>query len=64
MIVRKLKPLTIECVARGYLIGSGWSAYQKTGEVCGIKTARRVAPGRQAPTADFHAHNQGPQGPA
>lgn len=37
MIVRKLKPLTIECVARGYLIGSGWSAYQKTGEVCGLK---------------------------
>ncbi len=37
MIVRKLKPLTIECVARGYLIGSGWSSYQKTGEVCGIK---------------------------
>ena len=37
MIVRKLKPLTIECVARGYLIGSGWSSYQKTGDVCGIK---------------------------
>jgi phosphoribosylaminoimidazole-succinocarboxamide synthase len=37
MIVRKLKPLTIECVARGYLIGSGWSSYQKTGAVCGIK---------------------------
>jgi phosphoribosylaminoimidazole-succinocarboxamide synthase len=37
MIVRKLKPLTIECVTRGYLIGSGWSSYQKTGEVCGIK---------------------------
>jgi len=37
MIVRKLTPLTIECVARGYLIGSGWSSYQKTGEVCGIK---------------------------
>lgn len=37
MIVRKLKPLTIECVARGYLIGSGWSSYKKTGEVCGIK---------------------------
>jgi phosphoribosylaminoimidazole-succinocarboxamide synthase len=33
MIVRKLKPLTIECVARGYLIGSGWSSYQKSGEV-------------------------------
>ncbi len=37
MVVRKLKPLTIECVARGYLIGSGWSSYQKTGEVCGIR---------------------------
>jgi len=37
MIVRKLKPLTIECVARGYLIGSGWSSYQKTGAVCGIQ---------------------------
>ena len=37
MIVRKLKPLTIECVARGYLIGSGWSSYQKNGAVCGIK---------------------------
>lgn len=37
MIVRKLQPLTIECVARGYLIGSGWSSYQKTGEVCGLK---------------------------
>ena len=37
MIVRKLKPLTIECVARGYLIGSGWSSYKKSGEVCGIK---------------------------
>ncbi len=37
MIVRKLTPLTIECVARGYLIGSGWSSYQKTGTVCGIQ---------------------------
>ena len=37
MVVRKLKPLAIECVTRGYLIGSGWSAYQKTGEVCGIR---------------------------
>ena len=37
MIVKKLRPLTIECVTRGYLIGSGWSSYQKTGEVCGIK---------------------------
>jgi phosphoribosylaminoimidazole-succinocarboxamide synthase len=45
MIVKKLKPLTIECVVRGYLVGSGWSSYQKTGEVCG----HRLPPGlRQA----------------
>jgi phosphoribosylaminoimidazole-succinocarboxamide synthase len=50
MIVRKLKPLAIECVARGYLIGSGWSAYQKTGEVCGIKLPRRSTT-RSRPTA-------------
>lgn len=37
MVVRKLKPLTIECVARGYLIGGGWSSYQKFGEVSGIR---------------------------
>jgi phosphoribosylaminoimidazole-succinocarboxamide synthase len=37
MVVRKAKPLAIECVARGYLAGSGWKEYQKTQTVCGIK---------------------------
>jgi phosphoribosylaminoimidazole-succinocarboxamide synthase len=37
MVVRKLKPLPIECVVRGYLAGSGWSSYQQWGEVCGIR---------------------------
>ncbi len=36
MVVRKLKPLPVEAVVRGYLIGSGWKDYQKTGSVCGI----------------------------
>lgn len=35
MRVRKLRPLPVECVVRGYLSGSGWSSYQETGEVCG-----------------------------
>jgi phosphoribosylaminoimidazole-succinocarboxamide synthase len=35
MIVRKLKPLTIECVVRGYLVGSGWVSYLESGQVCG-----------------------------
>ncbi len=37
MIVRKTKPLPVECVVRGYLAGSGWKDYQATGAVCGHK---------------------------
>jgi len=37
MIVKKAKPLAIECVVRGYLAGSGWKEYQKSQTVCGIK---------------------------
>ena len=37
MLVKTTTPLTIECVARGYLSGSGWKDYKATGEVCGIK---------------------------
>ena len=36
MIVKKLKPLPVEAIVRGYLIGSGWKDYQQTGAVCGI----------------------------
>ncbi len=36
MLVRRTTPLPIECVARGYLSGSGWKDYQRTGNVCGI----------------------------
>jgi phosphoribosylaminoimidazole-succinocarboxamide synthase len=35
-VTRKLKPLPIEAIVRGYLVGSGWKDYQKTGRVCGI----------------------------
>ena len=37
MYVRKAEMLMVECVARGYIVGSGWKDYQKTGEVCGHK---------------------------
>jgi phosphoribosylaminoimidazole-succinocarboxamide synthase len=36
MLVKKVDALPVECVARGYLVGSGWKDYQKTGGVCGI----------------------------
>jgi phosphoribosylaminoimidazole-succinocarboxamide synthase len=37
MRVKKADPLPVECIVRGYISGSGWSSYQKTGEVCGIR---------------------------
>ena len=36
MLVKRTTPITIECVARGYLSGSGWKEYQQNGQVCGI----------------------------
>jgi phosphoribosylaminoimidazole-succinocarboxamide synthase len=37
IVVRKLKPLPVEAIVRGYIIGSGWKDYQKTGAICGIE---------------------------
>ncbi|HKV48658.1 MAG TPA: phosphoribosylaminoimidazolesuccinocarboxamide synthase [Candidatus Acidoferrales bacterium] len=36
MLVRRTEPLPVECVVRGYIVGSGWKDYQKTGAICGI----------------------------
>jgi phosphoribosylaminoimidazole-succinocarboxamide synthase len=36
MLVKKARPLPVECIVRGYLSGSGWKDYQKTGAICGI----------------------------
>ena len=36
MLVRKTRPLPIECVVRGYISGSGWKDYRATGKICGI----------------------------
>ena len=49
MLVQKTKPLPVECIVRGYLVGSGWKEYQKSGTVCGaplppgLKEASRLA---------------------
>ena len=37
MLVKKAKPFPVECVARGYLAGSGWKDYRSTGAICGVK---------------------------
>lgn len=53
MIVRKAKPLPIECVVRGYLIGSGWKDYQATGAVCGIALPAGMQQASKLPASIF-----------
>ena len=62
MIVRKLKPLTIECVVRGYLVGSGWSSYQKTGEVCGHRLPAGLRQADKLPQPLFTPTTKAPKG--
>ena len=62
MIVRKLKPLSIECVARGYLIGSGWNSYQRTGEVCGITLPAGLRQADKLPAPIFTPTTKAPKG--
>ena len=52
-IVRRLKPLPVEAIVRGYLIGSGWKDYQATGSVCGISLPGGLQQAQQLPEAIF-----------
>jgi len=53
VVVKKLKPLPIEAVVRGYIIGSGWKDYQKTGKVCGIELPRGLQQAQKLPQPIF-----------
>lgn len=53
MVVKRLKPILFEAVVRGYLVGSGWLDYQKTGAVCGIQLPRDLSLAQQLPTPIF-----------
>src|SRR6202011_4437559 len=53
MIVRKTTPLTVECVVRGYLAGSGWKEYQESQSVCGIKLPAGLKLASQLPEPIF-----------
>ncbi len=53
MIVRKTKPLPVECVVRGYLAGSGWKDYQATGAVCGHQLAAGLQLASELPEPIF-----------
>jgi phosphoribosylaminoimidazole-succinocarboxamide synthase len=66
IIVKRLKPLPLEAVVRGYLIGSGWKDYQRSGNVCGIELPAGLAQAQRLPApiftpatkADVGAHDE------
>ncbi len=62
MVARKLKPLPIECVVRGYLVGSGWSSYQRSGQVCGIPLPAGLRQADKLPTPLFTPTTKAPKG--
>lgn len=53
VVVKKLRPLPIEAIVRGYLIGSGWKDYQQTGQVCGINLPENLQLASRLPTVLF-----------
>ena len=53
MLVKKLKMIPIECIVRGYITGSGWASYQKTGKVCGITLPSKLKESDKLPVPIF-----------
>lgn len=62
IVVRKFKPLAIEAIVRGYIIGSGWKDYKKTGAVCGIALPAGLQEAQQLPEVLFTPSTKAPVG--
>jgi phosphoribosylaminoimidazole-succinocarboxamide synthase len=62
MLVRKTTPVPVECVARGYLSGSGWKEYQATGAVCGVPLPPGLRESDRLPTPIFTPATKAEQG--
>ena len=62
VVVKKLKPLPVEAIVRGYLIGSGWKDYLETGNVCGIALPRGLRQADRLPEVIFTPSNKAAAG--
>jgi len=62
VVVKRLKPLPVEAVVRGYLIGSGWKDYQQTGSVCGIPLPAGLRQADRLPEVIFTPSSKAPSG--
>jgi phosphoribosylaminoimidazole-succinocarboxamide synthase len=62
MLVKKAEPLPVECIVRGYISGSGWKGYQKTGAVCGITLPKGLVESEQLPEPIFTPSTKAEEG--
>jgi len=62
MVVKKFRPLTIEAIVRGYIIGSGWKDYQQTGTLCGIRLPAGLKEAEKLPRTLFTPSTKAPAG--
>jgi phosphoribosylaminoimidazole-succinocarboxamide synthase len=62
MVVRRLKPLMIEAVVRGYVVGSGWKEYQASGTICGIRLPGGLRQADKLPEPIFTPATKAPAG--
>jgi phosphoribosylaminoimidazole-succinocarboxamide synthase len=62
MVVRRLQPLLVEAVVRGYIIGSGWKDYEATGAVCGIALPPGMKQAEKLPQPIFTPASKAPAG--
>ncbi len=58
VIVKKLKPLAVEAIVRGYIIGSGWQDYQATGSICGIHLPKNLVLAQKLPKTLYTPSNK------
>ena len=62
IVTKRLKPVPVEAIARGYLIGSGWKDYQATGALCGIKLPTGLRQAEKLPQPIFTPSTKAPKG--
>ena len=62
VVVKRLKPLPLEAIVRGYIIGSGWKDYQETGSICGIELPAGLRQADQLPEVIFTPSNKAAAG--
>ncbi len=62
IVVKKFTPLGIEAIVRGYIIGSGWKDYQKTGAICGIQLPAGLQEAQKLPETIFTPSTKAPAG--